>query len=413
MALAIYAGTFDPLTEGHVSVVRQAVLLFGHVVVLVADNPEKKTLFDAAGRVELARLALKDLPTVSVASTRGMVVDYARSVGAAFLVRGVRGATDAQFEAELARVNKKLAPGIQTVFFPAEDSLQTVSSSRLKEMARRGESLAGVCAPAVAERVAAKIASEPAPALPKLRLLPLGVGDAFTALHYSFSLALEAEGSWLLVDCPHPIQKMIREAEEKAGAGLTFDKIAAVALTHLHADHVSGLEGFAYFNHFVLQKKTRLAIHPAVEARLWDGHLAAGMECLLPKVGEAHVHKNFADYFETSPLSETAPLTIGPFTIECRRTIHHIPTTALRVSAGGKSIGISADTAFDEGLIEWLSAADIVVHETNYGVHTPYEKLAALPEELRKKMRLVHYSDLFDRAASIIPLLDEGKLVTL
>jgi hypothetical protein len=137
------------------------------------------------------------------------------------------------------------------------------------------------------------------------------------------------------------------------------------------------------------------------------------MECLLPRVGDAHVHKAFADYFETSPLTEEAPLQIGPFRIECRRTIHHIPTTALRVTAGGKSFGISADTAFDESLIEWLSAADVVVHETNYGIHTPYEKLAALPEGLRRKMRLVHYPDTFDRISSNIPVLDEGKLVVL
>lgn len=413
MALAIYAGTFDPLTEGHISVVRQAALLFGHVIVLVADNPGKKTLFTADERVELAKAALQSLPTVSVASTRGMVVDYAKQVAAQFLVRGVRGATDAQFEAELARVNKKLAPAIQTVFFPAEDSLEAVSSSRLKEMARRGESLAGICPPVIAERLAAKLASLPPSPAPALRLLPLGVGDAFTSLHYSFSLALEAGGQWLLVDCPHPIQKMIREAEAKASVGLSADKILAVAITHLHADHVSGLEGFAYFDHFVFKKKTKLAVHPAVEKRLWDGHLAAGMECLLPAVGEPHVHKTFADYFETAPLDEAKPLVIGPFTIECRRTIHHIPTTALRISAGGRTIGISADTAYDESLIEWLSAADLVVHETNYGVHTPYEKLAALPEALRKKMRLVHYSDLFDRLQSNIAVLEEGKVVSV
>jgi ribonuclease BN (tRNA processing enzyme) len=300
------------------------------------------------------------------------------------------------------------------VFFPAEESLANVSSSRLKEMARRNEDLSGVCPPGVAERVKEKLAALKAPPPPALRLLPLGVGDAFASKHYSFSLALEADGKWLLIDCPHPIQKMIREAEAKAQAGFSADKIIAVALTHLHADHCSGLEGFAYFEHFVMQKKTRLVIHPAVEERLWDGHLAAGMECLLPKVGDPHVHKSFRDWFdEPVHLDETKPITVGPFTIECRRTIHHIPTTALRISAGGRSIGISADTAFDESLIEWLAKADLVVHETNFGVHTPYEKLAALPEALRKKMRLVHYSDLFEPVKSIIPVLHEGKIVAV
>src|SRR5689334_13586500 len=79
MALAIYAGTFDPITNGHLSVVRQAVTLFGHVVVLIADNPEKKTLFSIDERIELTKAALKDLPTASVATTRGMVVDHAKN----------------------------------------------------------------------------------------------------------------------------------------------------------------------------------------------------------------------------------------------------------------------------------------------------------------------------------------------
>lgn len=410
MALAIYAGTFDPLTNGHVSVVRQAVLLFDHVVVLVADNTEKKTLFDAAERVALAREALKAFPTVSVTSTRGLVVDHAKNVGANILVRGVRGATDAQFETELAKTNKKIAPGIQTVFLPAEAGLSAVSSSRLKEMARRGADVSELCAPAIAAKLDERLRGREAPAPPPLRLLPLGIGDAFAASHYSFSLALEAEGKWLLVDCPHPIQKMIREADAKADAGLSPDKIEAVVLTHLHADHCSGLEGLAYFDHFVLRRKTKLVVHPAVEERLWEGHLAAGMECLLPKVGAKHEHRAFADYFDTTHLHETKAVQVGPFKIECRRTLHHIPTTALRISAGGRSIGISADTAFDEGLLAWLAEADLVVHETNYGVHTPYEKLAALPEELRRKMRLVHIPDDFDRLGSVIPVLEEGRL---
>ena len=96
---------------------------------------------------------------------------------------------------------------------------------------------------------------------------------------------------------------------------------------------------------------------------------------------------------------------IGPFSIECRRTIHHIPTTALRIRAGGRSLGYSADTAFDPSLVVWLAEADLFVHETNYGVHTPYFKLADLPAELRRKMRLIHYPDGFEQSMSTIELL--------
>jgi ribonuclease BN (tRNA processing enzyme) len=243
-----------------------------------------------------------------------------------------------------------------------------------------------------------------------MKLLPLGVGDAFTALYYSSCVAIEAAGQWLLIDCPHPIQKMLREASLGAGISLSPFEISGVVLTHLHADHASGLEGLGYFSYFYCQKRLPLLVHPRVAARLWEGHLAAGMEQLLPKVGAEFVEKSLDEYFEVIPLSEERAVSFGPFSIESRFTIHHIPTTAVRIQAEGATLGHSADTAFDEGLIEWLSAADLVVHETNYGVHTPYEKLAALPEKLRKKMRLIHYPDDFDVTASNIEALQQGKL---
>jgi ribonuclease BN (tRNA processing enzyme) len=243
-----------------------------------------------------------------------------------------------------------------------------------------------------------------------MKLLPLGVGDAFSALRYSSCLAVEAGGEWLLIDCPHPIQKMMREAAQKAAVALSPADISAVVLTHLHADHSSGLEGLGYYSYFYLRRKLPLIAHPAVLARLWEGHLAAGMEQLLPAVGAPFVEKTFDDYFAPKELREGGALAFGRFSIECKRTIHHIPTTALRISAGGRRLGHSADTAFDEGLISWLAEADLVIHETNYGVHTPYEKLAALPAEVRAKMRLNHYPDDFELEKSAIEPLVEGRL---
>jgi ribonuclease BN (tRNA processing enzyme) len=246
-----------------------------------------------------------------------------------------------------------------------------------------------------------------------LSFLTLGVGDAFSALRYSSCLAVEAEGQVLLIDCPHPIRKMMREASESSGVALDTDRVAGVALTHLHADHSSGLEGLGYFSFFVLKRKLALLTHPRVAQRLWDGHLAAGMECLIEKQGEAPSPKHFEDYFAHTPLSTEAAVRFGPFSIESRLTYHHVPTTALRIRAGGRCLGYSADTAYDEGLISWLSEADLVVHETNYGVHTPYEKLAALPPALRAKMRLIHYPDDFDLGASNIEPLAQGRRYTV
>jgi ribonuclease BN (tRNA processing enzyme) len=242
-----------------------------------------------------------------------------------------------------------------------------------------------------------------------LSFVTLGVGDAFSALHYSSCLAVEADGSWLLIDCPHPIRKILREAGEACGEDLDLDRFLGACITHLHADHASGIEGFGYFVHFVLQKKATLVAHPEVTKRLWDGHLAAGMECLMDPASR-HVHaKGFADYFEHVPLDESRAVRLGPFSIECRRTIHHIPTTALKIRAGGAVLGYSADTAFDPELIAWLSEADLIVHETNYGVHTPYEDLAKLPADLRARMRLIHYPDQFDISGSVIEALVQGR----
>lgn len=138
MSIAIYAGTFDPITAGHVSVIRQAARLFSHVVVVVAVNPNKKTLLTPNEQVELVRA-------------------LARDIGASVLLRGIRGATDAEFETQLARGNKQLAPEVSTLFLPAEEHLAEVSSSALKEKVARGEDVSSYCAPAVEAVLRARI----------------------------------------------------------------------------------------------------------------------------------------------------------------------------------------------------------------------------------------------------------------
>jgi len=241
-----------------------------------------------------------------------------------------------------------------------------------------------------------------------VKVVPLGVGDAFSQKHYSSALALVTDEAILLVDCPHPIRKMLHEAETRSGIPLPTEKIIGVALTHLHADHASGLESFAYFFHFALGRRLPVLCHPEVGARLWDGHLAAGMERILPAVDGAHEERGLEDWIDIVPLDTDAPVRFGPFELRCRKTIHHIPTTALRIRSGAREIGYSADTAFDPSLIAWLSPADLIIHETNYGVHTPYERLADLEDSLRARMRLIHYPDAFDVEASNIRVLREG-----
>lgn len=242
-----------------------------------------------------------------------------------------------------------------------------------------------------------------------LSFVPLGVGDAFSARWYSSCLAVEHEDRWILVDCPHPIRKMLAEASQSSGVRIDLDRIEGVALTHLHADHSSGLEGYGYFSHFVLGRKGVIAAERSVSARLWDNHLAAGMD----RFGDASTgrqqNRTFDDYFQLVTLRPDRPTELGPFRIECRPTRHPVPTTAFRIRAGGRTLGYSADTEFDPDLLKWLSEADRIIHETNLGIHTAYEDLAALPAAVRAKMWLIHYPDSFDPAASVIEPLEQGR----
>lgn len=247
-----------------------------------------------------------------------------------------------------------------------------------------------------------------------LRYLPLGVGDAFSARFYTCCLALEAEGEWMLIDCPHPIRKILREGTQSAGVDLDLEKIQALALTHLHADHASGLEGFAFFCHFALGKKARLVLHPDVQERLWKNKLSGSMEMFADEKDLTKLEtRSFEDYFEALAVTEEAPYQLGPFTIECKKTIHPIPTTAFRIHAGGKTLGHSADTCFDPELLAWLGECDVIVHETNHGIHTPLEKLVALEEPLRSKIRLIHYPDSFEPESCPLEALEQGRLYHL
>ncbi|MCB9594962.1 MAG: pantetheine-phosphate adenylyltransferase [Sandaracinaceae bacterium] len=160
MTIAVYAGTFDPFTFGHLSVVKEAVRLFSHVRVLVAVHPTKEPLFDLAERIAMAREVVGRMPTVSCDGTAGMVVDYAREIGGTVLVRGLRGEADAAYETRLAQNNRELGPEILTVMLPAEPALSVVSSTELKRRARAGEPIESFCPPVVAKRLVARLAGD-------------------------------------------------------------------------------------------------------------------------------------------------------------------------------------------------------------------------------------------------------------
>ncbi|MGF1580819.1 MAG: MBL fold metallo-hydrolase [Gemmataceae bacterium] len=244
----------------------------------------------------------------------------------------------------------------------------------------------------------------------KFKVLVLGIGDAFSAFHYSSCLALHADSSWWLLDCPHPIRKIVREAATKASLSLDLDEFSGILLSHLHADHSSGVESYAYYMQYVVQRgRGVLYAHPEVSKKLWPGKLAGSMEWSVHP-GQGPKRRDLSDFLELKDLSENHPVQVGPFSVECRFTGHSIPTTAFRITACGRTLGCSADATFDPHLISWLDEADLIIHEAGFGpTHTPYDKLHALPKATREKMRLIHCPDDFDVGKSVISALREGE----
>lgn len=157
MRRAVYAGTFDPVTLGHLSVIERAAQLFDELIVVVAVNPAKTPLFSRDERVSLLGELARPFPNVTACATEGYVVALARARGAAYLVRGVRGVTDMEAELELSRQNRALAPEIETVFVPAHEELSEVSSSRVKELVLAGDDVSRYCPALVRARLKEKL----------------------------------------------------------------------------------------------------------------------------------------------------------------------------------------------------------------------------------------------------------------
>jgi len=141
LTVAIYPGSFDPITNGHLDIVKRASSIFEKLIIAVYDIPQKSLLFTAAERVDLAQKAVVDFKNVQVTSYSGITVEYARQSKAQVLVRGLRASSDFEREFEMALMNKKLAPDIELVCFMANLRYQFLSSSLLKEIIKLGGNL--------------------------------------------------------------------------------------------------------------------------------------------------------------------------------------------------------------------------------------------------------------------------------
>ncbi|MFO0093313.1 MAG: pantetheine-phosphate adenylyltransferase, partial [Gemmatimonadaceae bacterium] len=156
---------FDPLTNGHLDIIRRALACFDRVVVAVAHNPRKQPLFSVEERMDFIRLCTNGDPRIEVCSFKGLLVEFARSVGARVNVRGLRAVSDFEYEFQIALMNRHLRPELETVFMTPSLDTTYISSSMVREVARFGGDVSGLVHPTVGAALMARYAARPADAV--------------------------------------------------------------------------------------------------------------------------------------------------------------------------------------------------------------------------------------------------------
>jgi pantetheine-phosphate adenylyltransferase len=148
-ALAIYPGSFDPITNGHLDLIDRAARLFDRLIVAILSNESKEPVFSVEERIEMLREVVTGYPNVEVDSFHGLLVDYAATRGATVIIRGIRAISDYEYELQMALMNRRLAPGIETVFLMASEDYSFISSRLVKEVISLGGDISGLVPPPV------------------------------------------------------------------------------------------------------------------------------------------------------------------------------------------------------------------------------------------------------------------------
>jgi pantetheine-phosphate adenylyltransferase len=151
--IAVYPGSFDPITNGHLDLIERGARLCDRLIVAVLGNENKQPLFTVEERMEMLREAVADYPNVEVDTFGGLLVDYARHKGATAIVRGIRAISDYEYELQMALMNRRLCPEVETVFLMAGEAYSFISSRIVKEVIRLGGNLAGLVPPSVEVRL--------------------------------------------------------------------------------------------------------------------------------------------------------------------------------------------------------------------------------------------------------------------
>ncbi|HUH03372.1 MAG TPA: pantetheine-phosphate adenylyltransferase [Kofleriaceae bacterium] len=154
---AVYPGTFDPITNGHLDILERSLAVFDHVIVAIATNPRKTPLFTVEERIDFIREGIGDRgDTLSYDSFDDLLINYCNARGASCIVRGLRAMADFEYEFQFAHMNRRLAPGVDTVFFMTDERNHYVSSSLVKEVASFGGDVSGLVPPGVERALVSK-----------------------------------------------------------------------------------------------------------------------------------------------------------------------------------------------------------------------------------------------------------------
>jgi len=160
LRIALYPGSFDPITNGHLDVIKRSLSLFDKIIIAVNENPLKDFLFTAEERVEMIKRVLNDFPEIEVESFRGLLVHYAKKKGARFIIRGLRAVSDFEYEFQMDLMNRKLYPQIETVYLMTDQRYSYLSSSVVKEIAKLGGCTRDLVPDLVGKRLSEKFEEE-------------------------------------------------------------------------------------------------------------------------------------------------------------------------------------------------------------------------------------------------------------